>query len=180
MKHCLLIFILLLNTACSLTTAKTESARHDFGITTASTFKPTDISITTADWLNNDCIHYRLLYASPTQLSCYSLDKWIAPPTELLKQRLSHSLSTKYRLTVELVEFEQQFDSPNNAKVVLQLIVHAYKGQAEQPIATQSFHFQQTTAPNATGAVTGFTNLIRQASDKIQTWLTGLATQPLS
>ena len=175
MKLWLLAYILLLNTACSLTTPKPQPARHDFGAATVSAFNKADISVNTPEWLYNDCIHYRLRYASPTQLGCYSLDKWIAPPPDLFKQLLSHKLSSKYRLAIELGEFEQQFDSSDSAQVVVQLSIRAYNGsQSEQPIATQNFQFQQKTAPNAAGAVSGFVNLIQQASDKIQSWLAGL------
>jgi cholesterol transport system auxiliary component len=104
------------------------------------------------------------------------LDQWIAPPSELFKQQLQTSaIATKQRLHIKLLTFEQQFDNPQQARVVLTMVVDAFPPQSDQLKATQTFQLQQaTTSPDATGAVAGFAQLTRQASEKIQHWLTRL------
>lgn len=172
----LLIIILAIMLASCSTSVK-QPAQHDFGAisTVGKTGKP-DISVTTPQWLWNECIHYRLMYSSPSQLSCYSLDQWIAPPPDLFKQLLTRNISTQHRLLVELGEFEQQFDSPNVARVVMTMRVSAYATQSETLLATQDFHLQQVSATaNAAGAIAGFSKLTQQASEKIQHWLNSLA-----
>jgi cholesterol transport system auxiliary component len=178
MKQLLIGLLILLSYACSITNK--QAAQHDFGLyappTTPSLTK-SEISVESPAWLGNQCIQYRLLYAEPTRLRCYSLDQWIAPPSELFKQQLQTSvIATKQRLHIQLLTFEQQFDSPKQARVVLTMVVDAYPPHSDQLKATQTFQLQQaTTSPDAAGAVAGFTQLTRQASDKIQRWLSGLA-----
>lgn len=170
------LIIVLLIMLCSCSTTGKQPAQHDFGLQ-ASTNKigQSEISVTMPQWLWNQCIHYRLLYSSPTQLSCYSLDQWIAPPAELFKQLLASKLTTKHRVIIELSEFEQQFDSPNTARVIMTLRATVHTANSEKPIASQDFRFEQASAtPNAAGAVAGFANLTRQATDKIQYWLLNL------
>lgn len=165
----LIIFILLLCSACSLPT-KPNTNKHDFGVFNNATTK-TDINITMPDWLYNSCIHYRLLYSSPTELRCYNLDEWIAPPSELLKQYLSYKLNNNQRLVIELNEFEQQFDSKDTAKVIVSVMVSVYDKKTEQLLNSKRFKFSQTTEPNAKGAVLGFSKIIQIMNTEIQAWL---------
>jgi len=180
MNHLFIAVLIILSSACSVTPK--QPALHDFGITWSQTSnsnnasQPTksDISLDTPSWLINECIRYRLLYDSPTQLRCYNLDKWIAPPAELFKQRLQASGKfSKHRLVIQLLDFEQQFDTPKQARVVLHFIADVYSLDANHLLATQDFRLQQATAtPDAAGAVIGFSQLTQQASDKLQQWLT--------
>jgi cholesterol transport system auxiliary component len=173
MKH---LFIALTIILCSCSTTSKNPAQHDFGLATSASTrldKPA-INVTMPQWLWNDCIHYRLLYSAPTQLSCYTLDEWIAPPPELFKQLLSSKINTQHRLTIELIEFEQQFDSSTSARVIMAMQVTVYAPHSEKELTHQNFRLEQVTTPNAAGAVAGFSNLTRQATDKIQHWLMGL------
>jgi cholesterol transport system auxiliary component len=179
MKQILIGLLILLNSACSIITNK-QAAQHDFGLyappTSTQSLTKSEISVESPAWLANQCIQYRLLYSEPTRLRCYSLDQWIAPPSELFKQQLQTSaIATKQRLHIKLLTFEQQFDNPQQARVVLTMVVDAFPPQSDQLKATQTFQLQQaTTSPDATGAVAGFAQLTRQASEKIQHWLTRL------
>jgi hypothetical protein len=187
MSRLFIAVLIMLSSACSV--APKQIALHDFGlglsenknsvnaeIYPSSQTTKSEINVEAPSWLINDCIRYRLLYSSPTQLRCYNLDKWVAPPAELIKRQLQASgkLST-YRLMIQLLDFEQQFDTPKHAQVVLHFVVDAYALDSDRLIATQDFRLvQATTTPDAVGAVAGFTNLTRQASEKIQQWLQGL------
>lgn len=175
------LFIVLIIMLCSCSTTDQHPAQHDFGLqsSTNSTVNLSDISITMPQWLWNQCIHYRLLYSSPTKLSCYSLDQWIAPPPELFKQGLARKITTQYRLMIELSEFEQQFDSPTTARVLMAMQVTVYAPHSEKQIASQAFRLEQASiTPDAAGAVVGFAHLTEQATEKIQHWLIGITATP--
>lgn len=177
MNRLLIAILIILNSACS-TTAK-QVALHDFGVgeplihASHQSTNKAEISIDSPAWLATECIHYRLLYASPTQLRCYNLDKWVAPPAELFKQQLLASGKfSNYRLMIQLLAFEQQFDNPKQARVILHFVVDIYALNSEHLIATQHFHLAQSTpSPDAIGAVTGFAHAQQQAIDKLQQWL---------
>ena len=176
---------LLFGTACSIS-AK-QPVLHDFGSpvpVSTSTSKDGNkpaIIVDAPTWLWDDRIRYRLLYASPTRVGFYALDLWVAPPPELFEQLLISSGKTRnYNLTIWLQDFEQQFDASDRARVMLRFSVEAYSGDDNKKVNTQEFYLEQaTTTPDASGAVSGFANLTRQAADRVQSWLAGLADKPL-
>jgi len=66
---------------------------------------------------------------------------------------------------IKLSEFEQRFDSPDRARVVLDFYVEAYSSDNKRLIDTQGFHFERSTpTPDAAGAVNGLADLTRQAA----------------
>ena len=184
MKHLLIGLLwfstLLFSTGCSISPKQT--ALHDFGLPVSiSTYKikqgnKPSITVNAPTWLWDNRIRYRLLYASPTRVGFYALDLWIASPPELFEQLLISSGKTQnYSLVIWLQDFEQQFDAPNRARVVLRFSVEAYSNDNNKKVGTQEFYLERpATTPNATGAVSGFANLTRQAVDNIQIWLAGL------
>jgi cholesterol transport system auxiliary component len=106
----------------------------------------------------------------------YALDLWIASPPELFEQLLISSGKIRnYSLNIWLQDFEQQFDAPDRARVVLGFSGDAYSGDTNKKAGTQEFYLERSAAtPDAAGAVNGFANLTRQAVDRIQVWLAGL------
>jgi cholesterol transport system auxiliary component len=189
MKY-LLIGLLLLSTLLSGTGCShspKQPVLHDFGspvpISTSVSKDGNKLSIIVdaPTWLWDDRIRYRLLYASPTRVGFYAMDLWVAPPPELFEQLLISSGKTRnYNLTIRLQDFEQQFDAPDRARVMLRFSVEAYSGDDNKKVNTQEFYLEQaTTTPDASGAVSGFANLTRKAADRIQVWLAGLADKPL-
>jgi cholesterol transport system auxiliary component len=185
MKH-LLIGLLLFSTLFFITSCSIspkQPALHDFGLPVSiSTYKSNRdnkpaITVDAPTWLWDNRIRYRLLYASPTRVGFYALDLWIASPPELFEQLLiSRGKARNYSLIIWLQDFEQQFDTPDHARVVLRFSVEAYSNDNNKKVGTQGFYLERpTTTPNAAGAVNGFANLTRQAADRIQAWLTGLS-----
>lgn len=177
----LLFSILLSGTGCSLTPK--QPVLHDFGLPDSiSTYnskrdnKPT-ITVDAPTWLWDNRIRYRLLYASPNRVGFYALDLWIAPPPELFEQLLISSGKIRnYSLIIWLHDFEQQFDAPDRARVMLRFSVDVYSGDNNKKVATQEFYLERpTTTPDAAGAVSGFDKLTRQAADRIQVWLAELS-----
>ena len=174
----LLVFLtVVFNTGCSV--SKKHPAIHDFGlpvpVSTIKNNEPT-ITVDAPTWLWDNRLRYRLLYAAPTQVGFYALDLWIASPPELFEQLLIASGKTQnHPLIIRLTDFEQQFDAPDKAKVVLRFVVEAYANNDKKKIGPQAFYLEQPTpTPDAEGAVNGFAALTRQAANKIQVWLAGL------
>ena len=187
MKYCLigllLFFTLLSGTGCS--TSSKQPAMHDFGLPVSTwTYKSKRgnnpvINVDAPTWLWEDRIRYRLLYASPTRVGFYTLDLWVAPPPELFEQLLISSGKIRnYSLIIWLRDFEQQFDAPDRARVILRFSVEAYSGDPDKKVNSQEFYLEHpATTPDASGAVSGFANLTRQAADRIQAWLAGLSVK---
>lgn len=174
------LFVLLFFSAACVMTPK-QPALHDFGLTVPiDNGKPdaeTMISVDAPSWLWDNRIRYRLLYKSLTHIGFYALDLWIAPPPELFRQQLvSIGKLSNYRLIIRLLEFEQQFDTLDKARVVMRFSAEARSLDNQRSIGIQTFRLEQATATaNAAGAVSGFADLTRQATGRIQQWLSGLA-----
>jgi len=179
MRYLLIGWLVFINAGCTVT--GNQPALHDFGLpVSAAAQARTSVTVNAPTWLWDNRIRYRLLFASPSQVRFYGLDRWIASPPELLEQLLASSDKTKdYALIVRLQDFEQQFDAPDRARAVLRFSVDAYAADNAQKIGTQEFYLQQSTkTPDAMGAISGFTDLTQQAGERIQYWLTGLSNHP--
>ena len=178
-----LIPVIIAAAGCSLA-PKQQPALHDFG---ASILVPpgnhTDearIIVAAPKWLWDSRIRYRLLYAAPTQVRFYALDRWIAPPPELFEQRLTaNGNMLNYPLRIRLLDFEQQFEAPDKARALLRFYVEAYVADNKTVIAAQEIRLEKMTqTADAAGAVNAFADLTQQAGDKIRDWLTGLPNKP--
>lgn len=166
--------------SCSILPKVQPSAVHDLGypnpnmspeITALPQQSP--MTVEAPKWLSDNRIRYRLLYATPTQVRFYSLDRWIAPPPELFEQLLNASGKRRPNpVNIQLDGFEQQFDAPGRAKVIMHFTATTITGNNKVKSTRQNFYLQQPClTPDAIGAVDGFTLLTRQAVDTIQAWL---------
>lgn len=179
MKRLLISFWLVLGAGCSLNPSK-PVAVHDFGL--SSLVNPqlssaADIKVTAPPWLEDNYIHYRLLYSEATQVRFYNLDRWIVPPSELIAQQFISSGKINKPLHIRLISFEQQFDNAKQARVVLQFTVEAYSADHKNLLGSQLIQLQQASrSPDALGAVAGLAHLTQQAVNSIQDWLTTLPT----
>jgi cholesterol transport system auxiliary component len=176
MRYLLIGWLVFFSTGCSVS-AK-QPALHDFGrveSTTAPQGKAS-VNVNAPTWLWDNRIRYRLLYSSPSQVRFYGLDRWIASPPELFEQLLAFNNKPRdYALLIRLQDFEQQFDAPDQARVVLRFSVEAYSDN-NQKVGTQEFYLQQPTkTPDAAGAINGFTDLTHKANERVQDWLKGLS-----
>jgi cholesterol transport system auxiliary component len=180
MKHPIIVLFFLIASACSVLPKPKSSALHDFGYPYSSS-SPTimglrhpPITVEAPKWLVDNRIHYRLLYANPTQVRFYTLDRWIAPPPELFEHLLNSSV--KHRtvpVSIQLNIFEQQFISSSQANAVLHFTIATVPDDKNQKSIEHDFQLQAPCpTPDAQGAVSAFNTLTRQAVDKVKAWQT--------
>jgi len=183
MKYFAVCLFLLVVTGCSIFPEQKPSAIHDFGQPYSSPLsefkKPSNqpqISVEAPKWLVDNRFRYRLLYSNPTQVRFYTLDRWIAPPSELFEQLLSSSdIKWHLPIIIHLNVFEQQFISSTQSKVVMHFTVATVQDQNTHQSIEQNFKLEiPCPSPDAKGAVVSFNLLVRQAADKIQSWVTEL------
>jgi cholesterol transport system auxiliary component len=136
------------------------------------------VNVNAPTWLWDSRIRYRLLFASPSQIRFYGLDRWIASPPEMLEQLLSSCcMAQDITVRIQLQDFEQQFDAPDRARVVMRFSVGAYSVDNIK-ISAQEFYLQQPSkTPDAAGAIKGFAGLAQQSADRIRDWLERLVQQ---
>lgn len=154
-------------------------ALHDFGVTSVAAAPnrqepaSAEITVVSPKWLSDNRIRYRLLYNQPTRVRFYNLDLWIAPPPELLKLHLtSANLDPRYSLVIHLLNFEQHFEAPGNASVLLHFSAEVFAADSRNRLERREFVLRSRTVnPDAQGAVDGFAELAEQASRQIQAWL---------
>ncbi len=171
------IALLLLVNGCSILPKSADV--HDFGIQVATKTsnqtiakQPLSITIEAPKWLYDNRIRYRLLYANQTNIRFYMQDKWLAAPPDLFGQLLAESgLHFNSPITVTLQEFEQQFNAPGQANVVMHFTVTS-SADKKNVIREETFHLHLSCpTPDAKGAVTGFSALSKTAVDKVRAWL---------
>lgn len=152
---------------------------HDFGPLHAHAVladaPPVIVRAKSLPWLSGTTIHYRLLYKDPTALHIYAQNRWVAPPAALLKARVRWRLGAMPafgaqpprhidRLVIVLSRFDQDFTAPHHAFVRLTASARLYDVATGQVLARQTVNLRQPCAPDAQGAVTGLSELARQAS----------------
>lgn len=173
------LLLLFWTTACAM--SPKQPALHDFGLTVSTSvqnYKP-DITVDAPTWLWDNRIRYRLLYATSTRVGFYALDQWVASPPELFQQQLiAGAKIPALPLAIQLLDFEQQFDASDKARVVLRFTVDAFSPMNKRKLGTQEFRLQQATdTPDAAGAVKGFRHLVHQADEQIYKWVLGLSEE---
>ncbi|CAG7855968.1 hypothetical protein MCAMS1_00295 [biofilm metagenome] len=180
-KLAVLILLIVGTNACSI--RPKASALHDLGYSNAvdarsetitqSKETPSPITVESPKWLEDTRIHYRLLFSSPTQVRSYAIDRWIASPPELFEQLLNNSGKQWPRpLMVQLLTFEQQFETAEQAKVVMHFTASTIPDEKNGHTVKRDFKLHlPCPSADAKGAVTAFNELTRRATDQIQAWL---------
>jgi cholesterol transport system auxiliary component len=124
-------------------------------------------TVSAVDWLDNTAIYYRFLYNEPTRVRRYALNRWIAPPSEMLQARLRQLLVEQNtqpegaELDLRLLRFEQVFDAPGRARAIVETAVSLRTG--DEILAEHVFESEVSCAPTVDGAVDG----LARASTKV-------------
>ncbi|MCU0734742.1 MAG: PqiC family protein [Methylotetracoccus sp.] len=176
----LLTACLLLLAGCQVLPARPPlPALHDFGPAPPSAGEAppwSAVSVDAPEWLQDPMICYRLLYAQPTQVRFYALDRWVASPPDLLAHRWASSRAAEgYELKIELQGFEQVFERPDQSSVSLRFHAEAVDPVRGHSVAERVFRLSQPTrSANAAGAVEAFSRLVSQAAAQVSDWMAKL------
>lgn len=180
MKHVIsgliAITLLVTVTACGVGSNPGLPVSHDLGPIAKTTVDSVSVTLDAPVWLWDERIRYRLLYEDATVIRYYHLDRWEAPLPALLERRLTINGGQPLTVQIHLTQFEQQFVTLNQARVVMSLTVSVFAVKDYRLIAKRSFNLSQNTvSPNAAGAIAGFITLTEQAKTGIQAWLEALS-----
>ncbi|HUW97434.1 MAG TPA: hypothetical protein VMV40_01135 [Acidiferrobacter sp.] len=166
---------------CSLFPAQAPESRidHDFG--PASTYRamhsgePVLVRIKSPSWVGKRGIRYRLLYKDPTAIHAYADNRWIAPPTALLKAQIEARLGLGLmsnpqtrpggvRLVLVLTRFEQDFSTPSQAFVQVVMNGRLYSVATGRLLAAKIVNLRSPCAPDVQGAISGLSALAHAAT----------------
>jgi cholesterol transport system auxiliary component len=168
-------------------------ARHDFGpaapLPATAAMLPAPVAIGTVvapDWLDSHALAYRLLWDTPGRLRTYAGTSWAAAPSALLAERLRERTATRGGsarvhaaegaapvavLRVDLAEFAQWFDAPDQARAVVRVRASLLSALTRVPIAQQAFSSERPCAtPDAPGAVSALIVASQQVVDDLLDW----------
>jgi hypothetical protein len=146
------------------------------------------VAVESPTWLSEPALRYRQAASNPTALRRYPDDYWVAPPRELLLDRLQQYLlasrsaaarpnSPRYRLEVRLLRFEQEQNGLRSEAIVsLQalLLDPRNRRQFASPAITT-----RVASPSlgAAGAVRGLGQAMDQAIIQLMNWLASVQAQ---
>jgi cholesterol transport system auxiliary component len=101
------------------------------------------------------------------------LDRWIAPPPELLAQHFVLSGDGGHlRIRIELQEFEQIFERPDHAKALIRFRVSAYERGSNKRLAERTFELEKISpSADADGAVVSLAGLAGDAIAAVRSWI---------
>jgi cholesterol transport system auxiliary component len=179
-RPCSAVILALTCVSCSVLPERpAPPSVHDFGLpaadSRAATRAWTDATVTAPDWLRDPKLRYRLLYRQPTRIQFYALDRWVAPPPDLLAQVLSAAAGPAgCPVRIDLQTFEQVFPQPGQARVIVELQARAVAPDAvsDRPLAEQRFALSRPCpTPDAAGAVAAFSLTIDDAVKRLDAWL---------
>jgi len=182
----ILILLLLLGGCATGARNKPPLTVYDFGLPAArlpagETWPRLALDVKSPSWFDSLNIDYRLAYDDPLKQREYADSRWAGAPGVLLAQRLRQQLgtvndsgSTACLLRVELQEFSQIFDSPQQSRALVQGSVQLFDAKrrllAERQLAIEK------PAPGA-DAASGVKALVAASNDfgvELANWLAGV------
>lgn len=175
-----LLAMLLTVSGCSFTPEKSPTPRlHDLGpLPSGAKRLPmpwSAVDVTAPEWLKDDRIRYRLVYSDSTRVGVYTLDRWVAPPSELLALRFGiFGDGGPLWVRIELQAFEQIFVQPDRAKAVIRFRASVYERTSKKRLAERTFELSKISPrPDAAGAVVSLAGLADDAIAEVRTWIEG-------
>ena len=160
---------------------------HDLGTAPSTglvlTWRP-QLQVTAPPWLDGGAVHYRLPDGA-TQLAAYRGHRWVAPPSQLLAQRLQLLLAppapaAPVRLVeIDLQDFEQRFQAAGGAEAALAARVTLLERRGGPVIASRDFALAVPCASaDVDGGVAAMAAGMATLALDIGQWLTSAATAP--
>lgn len=191
-----IIFLAILLAGCTfIPKASPSISTYDLGPARLSTPDPTSSPITiqianisAPVWLDTQSIYYRLAYHDPARIYTYARSRWNAPPAQLLTERFKQYFATQnihsqrknhtlvnYLLKIDLEEFTQIFNTPDNSEAVIQLRATLYEPTSHYLIAQHDFLGKQTTqTADAAGAIAAFILVSDHLLNELIQWISNV------
>src|SRR5215813_4061155 len=181
--RCVILNIALLLAGCLSQQRTPEPALYDLGLAPAEHLTPATLNADSAllrvrvsapSWLDQTAMHYRLLYADGMRTRTYAYARWIAPPAELVDQRLRQRLSKSgvraSALDVELEEYVQVFETPTQSFGRATFRVRTYGTSSEEASFTEQVAAQTPDAVGGARALAAATDVL---IGRIVDWMSG-------
>jgi ABC-type uncharacterized transport system auxiliary subunit len=164
------------------------AAVYDFGLPAArlpagGTWSALALEVRSPSWFDSLNVDYRLAYDDPLQQREYAGSRWAGAPGVLLAQRLRQQLgavsatgstAADCLLRVDVHEFSQVFDSPQQSRGVLQGSV-GLTDSRRQLIAERQVDIDQPAATaDANGGVNALVLASAELARQLADWLAGL------
>ncbi len=165
---------------------------HDLGPLPAAQAQPGThavlvVQVNSPAWLNSTAILYREQFADPTELHPYANGRWAASPAELLEERVKSTLTINgdrlaafsgrdlhYRLAITLESFEQSFQQPRQAQVLLRLRALLIEPTTRRVIDQHVLVLNKPCAPDMNGAIEGLSSLANTGTQELVDWLAAI------
>lgn len=136
-------------------------------------------------WLDDTSMHYRLLYVDEMRTLTYAYARWVAPPAELVGQRLRQRLAesgaagaigsaSAQVLEIELEEFVQVFETPTRSFGRVSLHVQLSGASSEEATFSEQIAAQ---TPDAVGGVRALAEATDVLIVRIAEWIGGARRQ---
>jgi cholesterol transport system auxiliary component len=156
-----------------------EPALYDLGIAggeaaaaAKASAQPADIRVRAIapSWLDDTAMYYRLVYEDPLRTQTFAYARWVAPPAELIEQRLRQRLaeggaarnigSTTTVIQVELEQFVQVFETPERSAGLVSVNVRLSGAAVDEASFSERV---AAPTPDAAGGV----RALAEATDKL-------------
>jgi len=147
-----------------------------------------DVVVWSPAWLDTPAVLYRLAYADESRLHAYAQTQWAAAPARLIEQALKGVrpadaaraceavADASTRMEIDLLEFSQDFDTPQASHVVLRARVRLMTGHARAAVARRDFDLRAPApSPDAPGAVHGLRDLAVSFANQAVVWAASAA-----
>lgn len=161
--------------ACVGGASKRLPVSHDLGPVNGHRVAAVKVTVDAPVGLWDERIRYRLLYDDATAIRYYNLDRWEAPPPELIERYLTLSGNRRVTVRIRLDRLEQQFERPGKSLVIMAMTVEARSVPDDRLLGVKTIALSQTAErADAAGAIAGFAELTERARNEIQRWLKAL------
>ena len=130
------------------------------------------VHVSAPSWLDQTAMYYRLLYDDPMRTRSYAYARWVAPPPELLAQRLRQTLAARGvapppgGLEVELEEYVHVFETSSRSVARVAASV-----QAEGPDEARFAEQIPAETADAAGGAKALAAATNQLISRIMEWL---------
>ncbi|MEO8410066.1 MAG: ABC-type transport auxiliary lipoprotein family protein [Propionivibrio sp.] len=141
------------------------------------------LEVDAPNWAKAPNVDYRLAYDEALELRQYAYSRWAGAPGDLLARHLRQQLGAvaasanvawNCRLTVDLQEFSQVFDTPEQSRGVVQAMVHLVDAQRQLLAEKKMRVATPAPTPDAEGGVHALLAASTGMGQQIADWLATL------